>query len=127
MKPLAAKMVLSIIYVFIAIFSLSKTSAASQHSALYRDRQINFGNFKRDREKYLSVEIIASFLVEDHELDCAFKCVGETKCFSFNIAAGPDSKGIYLCELLATDKYRAINMLQANATFHHYSPLVSKA
>ncbi|KAL9951900.1 hypothetical protein ACROYT_G044643 [Oculina patagonica] len=51
------------------------------------------------------------------QFDCAFLCVGEPKCFSFNVAAYPDSKGLYLCELLATDKYRA------TATFHHYSPL----
>ncbi|KAL9979540.1 hypothetical protein ACROYT_G017216 [Oculina patagonica] len=38
------------------------------------------------------------------------------------MAAYPDSKGILLCELLATDKYRATKKFHANATFHHYSP-----
>ncbi|KAL9979561.1 hypothetical protein ACROYT_G017239 [Oculina patagonica] len=37
------------------------------------------------------------------------------------MAAYPDSKGLYLCELLAADKYRATKKFHANATFHHYS------
>ncbi|XP_022808724.1 neurexin-4-like [Stylophora pistillata] len=53
-------------------------------------------------------------------LHCTFLCVGERKCYSFNIAAHPDSTGLYLCELLATDKYRETKMFQANGTFHHY-------
>ena len=62
-------------------------------------------------------------MVED-QLDCAFHCVAEPKCYSFNMAAYPDSKGLYLCELLATDKYRETKTFHANATFHHYSPWV---
>lgn len=119
-------MVLRIIFAFITVSSLFQTVMASQQSVLYRDQQIHFGNFKLDREKRLSVEKIASFLVKDDELACTFKCVGEQKCFSFNIAAYSDSKGLYLCEVLATDKYRAKSMLQTNATFNHYGPLVSK-
>jgi len=38
------------------------------------------------------------------------------------MAAYPDSKGLYLCELLATDKYRETKKFHSNATFHHYSP-----
>ena len=41
------------------------------------------------------------------------------------MAAYPDSKGLYLCELLATDKYRETKKFHANATFHHFSPWVS--
>ena len=53
---------------------------------------------------------------------CAFLCVGEPRCYSFNVAEYPDSNGLYLCELLVTDKYRATGKLFANATFHHFSP-----
>lgn len=116
-------MVLSIILAFIAVFPLPQTFAASQQTTLYRDQQISFINFKQERGKRLSAEKLASLMVKDVELDCAFKCVGEPKCFSFNIAAYPDAKNLHLCEMLATDKYRA--MLQTNASFHHYSPLVS--
>jgi len=63
-------------------------------------------------------------MVED-QFDCTFLCVAEPKCYSFNMAAYPDSKGLYLCELLATDKYRETEKFHSNATFHHYSPWVS--
>ena len=119
-------MVPSILLGFIVVSSLSLIVGASKQSALYRDRQISYGNFKRDWGKRLTAEKIKSFLVNDHKTDCPFKCVAEPSCSSFNVATYPNSEGLYLCEVLATDKYRAKNMLQTNATFQHYSPLVSK-
>lgn len=83
---LAAKMAVNFMCVFLAVFPLSQTFGASQQSVLYRDRQISFGNFKRDQEKHLSADKIKSFLVKGDELACTFKCVGEPKCFSINIA-----------------------------------------
>ncbi|PFX11538.1 Contactin-associated protein-like 2 [Stylophora pistillata] len=38
------------------------------------------------------------------------------------MAANLDPNGLYLCELLASDKYRATEKFFANATFHHFSP-----
>ncbi|KAJ7315453.1 hypothetical protein OS493_038693 [Desmophyllum pertusum] len=87
------------------------------------NRRLSVGEFQRNPFHYLWVKKITSSMVTD-QLDCTFLCVGEPKCYSFNMAAYPDSKGLYLCELLATDKYRAINKFHANATFHHYSPSV---
>ena len=85
---------------------------------------VSVGNFECNRFYYLLVEKLASSMVAD-QLDCPFLCVGEPKCYSFNMAAYPaDSRGLYLCELLATDKYRATEKFHANATFHHYSPKV---
>ncbi|XP_078363608.1 contactin-associated protein-like 2 isoform X1 [Oculina patagonica] len=96
---------------------------AMEKSALYRNPtgDISFGNFKQNPFHYLRVENITWSMVVD-QLDCAFLCVGEPKCYSFNMAAYPDSKGLCLCELLATDKYRATKKFHANASFHHYSP-----
>ena len=98
---------------------------AMENSALYRNPTGDFsvGDFKSNPFHYLLVEKLALSMVAD-VLDCTFLCVGEPKCYSFNMAAYPDSKGLYLCELLATDKYRATNKFHANATFHHYSPSV---
>ena len=39
-------------------------------------------------------------------------------------ASSSHSKGVYLCELLATDKYTETEKFHANVSFHHYSPLV---
>ena len=96
-----------------------------EHSALYRNPTGDFsvGDFKRNPFHYLWVKNISWSMVVD-QLDCTFLCVGEPKCYSFNMAAYPDSKGLYLCELLPTDKYRATKKFHANATFHHYSPWV---
>ena len=97
-----------------------------ENSALYRNPAGDFsvGDFKRNAFHYLWVEKIKSSMVGD-QFDCTFLYVAEPKCYSFNMAAYPDSKGLYLCELLATDKYRETKMFHANATFHHYSPWVS--
>ena len=98
---------------------------AIQDSALYRNAVGGFsvGNFEQNPFTYLWVNKLASSMAAD-QMDCTFLCVGEPKCSSFNMAAYPDSKGLYLCELLATDKYRSRTKFHANATFHHYSPKV---
>ena len=97
-----------------------------ENSALYRNQAGDFsvGDFKPKPFHYLWAEKITSSIVED-QFDCTFLCVTEAKCYSFNMAAYPDSKGLYLCELLASDKYRQSKKFHSNATFHHYSPWVS--
>ena len=97
-----------------------------QNSALYRNLtgEISHGNFKCDPFYYLWEEKLTSSMVKG-QFFCAFLCVGEPWCYSFNVAEYPDSNGLYLCELLVTDKYRATGKLFANATFHHFSPGVS--
>ena len=97
-----------------------------QNSALYRNPtgEISLGNFKCDPFYYLWEEKLTSSMVKG-QFSCAFLCVGEPRCYSFNVAEYPDSNGLYLCELLVTDKYRATGKLFANATFHHFSPWVS--
>ena len=101
--------------------SLLKLICAMQNSALYRypTSTVSFGNFERDPFYYLWAEKLSSSMVKD-QLDCTFLCVREPNCYSFNMAAYPDSKGVWLCELLATDKYRETEKFHANATFHHY-------
>ena len=97
-----------------------------QNSALYRNPtgEISLGNFKCDPFYYLWEDKVTSSMVKS-TFSCVFLCVGEPKCYSFNVAEYPDSNGLYLCELLVTDKYRATGKLFANATFHHFSPWVS--
>ena len=96
------------------------------NSGLYRNPtgEISLGNFKCDPFYYLWEEKLTSSMVKG-QFFCAFLCVGEPRCYSFNVAEYPDSNGLYLCELLVTDKYRATGKLFANATFHHFSPWVS--
>ena len=118
--PIVMLFYLMFIYTFIG------SLAASSQISLYRHPQsiVNYGNFKLDRYQTLSAKAIESCLVES-KLDCVFHCISEKKCYSLNLAAYPTAKGLYLCELLAIDKYRATKKLEENATFHHYSPWVS--
>ena len=99
---------------------------AVQNSALYRYPigRVSFGKFKCDPYYYLWEEKLKSSMVKD-QLECSFLCIGERKCSSFNIAAFPDSEGLYLCELLANDKFRGTGNSFKNASFHHFSPWVS--
>ncbi|KAJ7372435.1 Basement membrane-specific heparan sulfate proteoglycan core protein [Desmophyllum pertusum] len=70
-----------------------------EDSSLYRNPTGDFsvGDFPRNPSHYLRVKKITSSMVTD-QLDCTFLCVGEPKCYSFNMATHPDSKGLYLCE-----------------------------
>ncbi|XP_058966139.2 contactin-associated protein-like 2 [Pocillopora verrucosa] len=96
---------------------------AVQNSALYRypTGRVSFGKFKCDPYYYLWEEKLKSSIMKD-QLECSFLCIGEPKCSSFNIAAFPDTEGLYLCELLANDKFRGTGNSFKNASFHHFSP-----
>ncbi|XP_022804383.1 uncharacterized protein LOC111341671 [Stylophora pistillata] len=104
--------------------SLLELTLAMQGKAVYQNptSHVSLGNFRRDPFHYLWVEKLTSALLENG-LECTFLCVGELKCYSLNVAAYPNSKGLYLCELLSTDKYKATEKFLANDTFHHHGPL----
>ena len=109
-----------------SVFSLMLTLVVCQQRALFRNQDSGFtyGNFVSDRNRYLSATIVRSDLIEDED-ECPFNCIFEPQCYSFNIAAHSDSNGLYLYELLITDKYRAVNELRVNDNFHHFSFSVS--
>ena len=121
---LAFTMTYRISFVLVTVLYLSSTTTAFMQSSLYRDSQTKYGKFKRNHNQSLLVSITESLFVEDAS-DCSFSCVGDPKCLSYNIAKSPDSNGIYVCEVLATDMYRAKDRLKANSNFHHFSPMVS--
>ena len=114
-------------FLFLVLPLLSQAVVVWVHSALYRHHNslVSYANFTCDLNHQLAGKKIASFMVED-QLDCTFKCIGKDYCFSFNLAVHPDSEGFYMCDLLATDKYRASsNEFQPNAGFQHCSPWVN--
>ncbi len=118
----ASRRAMVLLPLLLFLFSQLMMMYTMEDSALYRNPtdDLSYGNFKRDRFHYLQAKKITASMVAD-QLGCLFLCVGEPKCYSLNMAAYPDSKGLYLCELLAADKYRATKKFHANATFHHYS------
>ena len=120
-----------IFYVFLLVSSLPQTIAIiviDQQSALYRQQNkvISHGNFQPFVYSSLVVTKITSIRVEKQS-ECPFKCINEPICYSCNVATYTDSEELYLCELLATDKYREKTNFHDNATFHHFSPRVSSA
>ena len=117
-------------HVFVLVFFVPQTITViviEPKNALYRhhDKVALCGNFKQYLYNYLAVIKISSSLVKSQSA-CSLKCVDEPKCYSWNIAAYPDSSGLYLCELLPTDKYTAKTKFHPNVTFHHFSPSVSR-
>ena len=58
-------------------------------------------------------------------LYCAFECIGDELCFSFNIKVKPDEDKKRECRLLATDKFSAPHLLNSSEEFDHYSIWVS--
>ena len=113
------------LWVFLAVVSVSKKVWFQTALFRHQNRVFSVGNFTRDANCQLAVDSFVSFLTEG-PLDCTFECIGEPQCLSFNVAAHPDSDGLYRCDLLTTDKYRAREMdLQESDFFHHYSPWVN--
>ena len=111
------------------VSSLPKASpvVVEQKSAVSRQYKefLSYAKFLQHSNHSLgAVEKIASFLVEKQS-ECPFSCVNEPRCYSCNTASYPDLAGSYLCELLATDKYRAKTKFQPNSSFHHYNLGVS--
>ena len=111
------------------VTSLPKASpvVVEQKSAVSRQYKefLSYAKFiKHSNHSLRAVEKIASFFVEKQS-ECPFSCVNEPRCYSCNTASYPDLAGSYLCELLATDKYRAETKFQPNSSFHHYSLGVS--
>ena len=73
---------------------------------------------------HLNVTLVGSRLV--HKVGaCAMACVDNLACFSFNLAAHRDANGLFLCELLASDKYNFSSKFRPHPGFHHYSIHVS--
>ena len=110
-----------------ALFSLASCICRSRprHTCKLLFTEITKQNMeKSNQNQSLLVTIARSHFLKD-DLDCSSSCIGDTKCLSYNIAKSPDSNGIYICEVLATDMYRAKDRLRANSSFHHFSPMVS--
>ena len=69
--------------------------------------------------RYLNVPRIGFYTV-DNGIDCAFKCLSHTSCFSVNLAASRGMDGKFWCELLSSDKYRNSTELLGNKSSHHF-------
>ncbi|XP_067047231.1 neurocan core protein-like [Acropora muricata] len=117
---------------FLAIFrglllillSFTRAGKADEIAATFSRKgttqRFEFVYFQEDKFSVLNIIALAKRVVKD-SLSCAFSCLGNQKCFSFNIAAFPDKAGKFTCEILSSDKYNNSENFLPSRTLHHFS------
>ncbi|XP_067054959.1 neuronal pentraxin-2-like [Acropora muricata] len=111
------------VMIWASLICLRFGNPAFLQSSLPRQQSRNVSSriFTRDANRQLAVTKLKSFVL-DGQVKCGLRCIGEPQCLSYNLAAHPDSDGLYQCDLLATDKYREKEEdLEASDAFHYYS------
>ena len=73
---------------------------------------------------YLNISKINSTEVQNNG-ECAFACLKEPMCFSYNFEASASKTGTRVCELLPSDKYNNSGEVIISQKFNHYSIQVS--
>ena len=86
-------------------------------------QKFEFVNFKEDKFSFLNITALVKRVVVD-SLSCAFSCLDNLACFSFNVAAFPDKAGKFTCEILSSDMYSNSEGFLRSKTFHHFSIVV---
>ena len=81
-------------------------------------------NMVEETFSYLNISKINSAEVQNHG-ECAFACLKEPMCFSYNLEARASKTGTRVCELLPSDKYNNSDEVIISQKFHHYSIQVS--
>jgi len=109
------------VWIALGFFTLFKTT--KQQAEIERDEyDLQYGNFKEFFHHILNIsQVLATIDVKDN-VDCAFECITNTACFSFNSAIFADiNSGLHVCHLLATDKYNRSSSFLPSQEFHHYT------
>ena len=117
------RLVIPLVFAAFVVILITIKVTAQQQENLYRGPEHRHANFVEHLHTILNVSAIIFHKVSN-ALSCAFKCLENARCFSFNVAVFPDADGKYECQLLATDKYNSSSDLKPNNQFNHYSILV---
>ena len=86
---------------------------------------LSYANFVAHKFQHLQGSLLDSSCEVVQDEECAFACVDNAPCVSFNVALSPDENGKFRCELLSEDKFRSPDKLTDSQQFHHYSIKVS--
>ena len=70
-------------------------------------RESGFAFFIEEKFSLLNIAPAVKRVAEN-SLSCAFSCLGNLACFSFNFAAFADKAGNFTCEILSSDKYNIL-------------------
>ena len=87
-------------------------------------RESGSAYFIKEKISYLTITVIVK-RDAGNSFSCAFSCLNNLACSSFNFAAFPDKAGKYACEILWSDKYKNSDHFLPSKTFHHFSILLS--
>ena len=82
-----------------------------------------FAYFAEEKLYHLSIAPLVKRVAEN-SLSCAFSCLNNLACFSFNFAAFPDKAGKFTSEILSSDRYNNSEGFLPSKTFHHFSIVV---
>ena len=106
---------------FIASVAIIFMKTTAQHQQLlHRGPEHKHANFVEHPHAILNASVIFSTKV-DNLMTCAFNCLKNSHCNSYNAAVSPDGNNEYECQLLATDKYNSSSKLRPSKEFNHYS------
>ena len=86
-------------------------------------RESGFAYFIEEKFSHLNIAPAVKRVAEN-SLSCAFSCLSNLACFSFNFAAFPEKAGNFTCEILSSDKYNNSEKFLPSKNFHHFSVVV---
>ena len=86
---------------------------------------LSYANFVAYKFQRLQGSLLDSSCEVLQDEECAFTCVDNSPCASFNVASSPSKNGKFRCELLSEDMFRIPDKLTVSQQFHHYSIKVS--
>ncbi|XP_067048419.1 versican core protein-like [Acropora muricata] len=106
------------------LLSLAHVGKAKESTVMI-NREVNtqesgFAYFKEEKFSHLNITALVKRFA-DNSFSCAFSCLNNLACFSFNFAAFPDVAGKFTCEILSSDKYNSSKGFLPSKSFHHFS------
>ena len=87
-------------------------------------RESGSAYFVEEKFSYLNITAIVK-RDAGNSFSCAFSCLNNLACSSFNFAAFPDKAGKYTRENPWSDKYKNSDGFLPSKTFHHFRIVVS--
>ena len=84
-------------------------------------QRVLYANFEAQNFQHLQGSLLNSSCEVVWAIECAFFCVANAPCVSFNVASSPNESGKLRCELLTEDVFRSPDKLADSQQFHHYS------
>ncbi|XP_068699767.1 uncharacterized protein [Montipora foliosa] len=85
-------------------------------------QNLRYGNFKAFLNHLLNISNLLESVNVSGYIQCAFACLHNVDCFSFNLAIASDANlKEHACQLLPTDKYKNPTRFVRSQEFHHYA------